>query len=121
MFQSLRALSRVFVLLLAVFTAIHRDPADVFAAAPERRTENVLLVTFDGFRWQELFTGADESLINKEFGGVKRIEETHERYWRPTPEERRQVLLPFFWSKVAVEGKVYGNPEHQSVSRVTNG
>ncbi|MFO1094527.1 MAG: alkaline phosphatase family protein [Planctomycetaceae bacterium] len=109
------------VAILALATGHHAGSGVQAADAPNRRTENVLLVTFDGFRWQELFTGADESLINKEFGGVKRIEETHERYWRPTPEERRQVLLPFFWSKVAVEGKVYGNPEHQSVSRVTNG
>lgn len=109
------------VAILALATGHHAGSSVQAADAPNRRTENVLLVTFDGFRWQELFTGADVSLINKEFGGVKRIEETHERYWRPTPEERRQVLLPFFWSKVAVEGKVYGNPEHQSVSRVTNG
>lgn len=119
--RSLRAFFPFLVWLLAALAAVGRDPADVRAAEPARRTENVLLVTFDGFRWQELFAGADETFINKEFGGVKRVEEIRERFWRPTPEERRQVLLPFFWSKVAVEGKVYGNPEHQSAARVTNG
>src|SRR5690242_13322812 len=109
------------VSLFAVFIALDSGPADVVAAQPARRTENVLLVTFDGLRWQELFTGADESFINKEFSGVKRIEETHDRFWRPTPEERRRVLLPFFWSKIAVEGRVYGNPEQESVARVSNG
>ncbi|MBL8851503.1 MAG: alkaline phosphatase family protein [Planctomycetaceae bacterium] len=90
------------------------DPAD-------RQTENVVLITFDGFRWQEMFTGADESFINKEFGGVREIEATRDAYWRPTAEERRATLLPFFWSTIATQGQLYGNPEQESVSRVTNG
>src|SRR5947208_643563 len=30
------------------------------AAEPARKAENVVVVTLDGFRWQELFGGADE-------------------------------------------------------------
>ena len=29
----------------------------------------VVLITIDGFRWQELFAGADESLMNRQWGG----------------------------------------------------
>ena len=36
--------------------------------------QKVILVTVDGYRWQELFGGADSLLINqKEFGDVNRM------------------------------------------------
>ncbi|MGK0265515.1 MAG: hypothetical protein ACI8UD_004179, partial [Planctomycetota bacterium] len=30
----------------------------------QRRTENVLLVTLDGLRWQDVFGGADNRMMN---------------------------------------------------------
>jgi hypothetical protein len=33
--------------------------------AKEKSAGNLIIITIDGFRWQEIFTGADESLINK--------------------------------------------------------
>ena len=41
------------------------------AAAEPRKAENVLVVTLDGFRWQEFFAGADESLLDTKQGGVR--------------------------------------------------
>jgi hypothetical protein len=121
--RSTRLAQGVRVALLSLLLGLIARPATAADAprAADRKTENVILITFDGFRWQELFTGADESFINKEFGGVKQVEETQDRYWRATAEQRRELLLPFFWSTVAVHGRVYGNPEHASVARVTNG
>lgn len=85
-----------------------------------RQTQNVLLVTLDGLRWQELFGGADESLIDKEFGGVKDEAALRDRFWRETPRERREALMPFFWSVVATQGVVYGDPQQGPAARVTN-
>jgi len=85
-----------------------------------RQTRNVLLVTLDGLRWQELFGGADESLMNSEFGGVKGLGALRERFWRETPLERRKALMPFFWRVVAQEGVVYGDPQQGPAARVTN-
>ena len=34
----------------------------------ELKTKNVILITTDGLRWQEVFTGAEQALINKEDG-----------------------------------------------------
>lgn len=85
------------------------------------QTENVLLVTFDGLRWQELFGGADEALISDETGNVGDPESLRERFWRDTAEQRRQALLPFFWSEIATQGQVFGDPKSDSVVRVTNG
>lgn len=85
------------------------------------RTENVIVVTLDGFRWQELFRGADEELMDKKFGGVRDLEGLKRRYWRRTPEERRAALLPFFWGTLAKEGQVFGDRAQHSVARLTNG
>lgn len=91
------------------------------AAVVARETESVLLVTLDGLRWQELFGGADQSLINEKDGGVREPGQTLARFWRETPAERRRALMPFFWSKVAQEGQVFGDPAAGSVVSVTNG
>src|SRR6185503_18247213 len=67
----------------------------------ERKTENVVLVTYDGLRWQEVFSGADEVLLTKENGGVRDVQAERKAFWRDTPEARREALLPFLWGTVA--------------------
>src|SRR6266550_1838373 len=87
-----------------------------------RRTQNVVLITYDGLRWQEVFGGCDEALLNRDQGGgVRDIPALKSRFWRETPEERRAVLLPFFWSTIALKGQVFGDPAHRCRARVTNG
>jgi hypothetical protein len=85
-----------------------------------RKTENLILLTVDGLRWQEVFGGADARLLNKEEGDVRDIDETKARYWRESPEERREALMPFFWKTLAGRGQVFGNPERRSIAKVTN-
>ncbi len=87
------------------------------------KTKNVFLVMSDGLRWQEVFTGADERLIHKDYG-VTDDKAMRERYMRGTPDERRQALMPFCWSVIAdstTGGQIHGNLfKHDSVT-VTNG
>jgi hypothetical protein len=69
---------------------------------------NIFIITIDGFRWQEIFTGADSLLIaDKEFTPdadfIKLL------YWGNTINERRKKLMPFFWNILAVKGQLYGN------------
>jgi hypothetical protein len=106
---------------LLILIAALLAPALAHAGDPPRRTENVIVVTLDGFRWQELFTGADETLLDAKFGGVRDVNELKRRYWRPTPVERREALLPFFWGTIAKEGQVFGDPAKKAAARVTNG
>ena len=88
-------------------------------AAP--RTENVIVVTLDGFRWQEFFGGADEAMLNKQFGGVKDLDGLKKRYWRESAEERRTVLLPFFWNTIAKKGQIFGDRTRKAPARLANG
>jgi hypothetical protein len=90
------------------------------AGAAELKTRNVVLITTDGLRWQEVFSGAEKALINKQYGGVADPKAIQEQFWRETPEARREALLPFFWNKIAREGQIFGNLSKGSSSQITN-
>lgn len=83
-------------------------------------TENVILVTTDGLRWREVFSGAEEGLLNKESGGVKDVAGVRAAFWRETAEARRETLMPFLWQVVAKQGQLFGNREKGNRARVTN-
>lgn len=81
--------------------------------------ENVILITLDGLRWQELFTGADVHLIaDPEY--VKDSTHLKDRFWRATAEERRAALMPFFWGTLAKKGQIYGNRAFNNKVNLTN-
>src|SRR5207245_8164745 len=59
-------------LLLSLFTFLLLPT--VIGAAPSRlKTRNVFLIVSDGFRWQEVFNGAEEALMAKTNGGVEHV------------------------------------------------
>lgn len=72
------------------------------------KTENLVLITLDGLRWQELFGGADRSLITNTLY-VKDTSTLIRRFWHADDEERRNRLMPFFWSTLVENGQIYGN------------
>lgn len=82
-------------------------------------TENVFLITFDGLRWQELFTGADPQLIGHE-DYVDDADGLRSAYFTNDPIERRRRLMPFFWSTLAEKGQLYGNHDLGCRVAVTN-
>lgn len=89
------------------------------SACAQQKTENVFIITLDGLRWQELYTGADEALIgNKKY--VDNTTELSELFWRETALERRETLMPFFWSVLAKEGQLLGNRTLGSLVNCTN-
>src|ERR1051326_7406594 len=104
---------------LALLVALFASTTPTFASS--HRTENLFLITIDGFRWQEVFGGAEESLIDPGNGGVKDTNRVRAAFWRESPEQRREALLPFFWSEIAGHGQIYGNQDKGSIAQVTNG
>ena len=92
------------------------------AELPPHRTRTVVLIVSDGLRWQEVFSGAEEDLLNdKEGGSWLADEELRKRYWRATAAERRAALFPFLWGTVATHGQIFGNQALGSIAQVTNG
>lgn len=108
-------------ILLAALVAATALGSPVFAQIePVRRAENVILVTLDGLRWQDVFTGADNRMMNVDHGGVKDLLATRRRFWRGTEEARREVLMPFLWSVIAEQGQIFGDPERGARAKVSN-
>ena len=108
------------VLLLAFIQFPVPPEFESVTGTPVIPVENIFIVTLDGFRWQEVFTGADSLLINNEMatpdaGTVKLL------YWDTDPEQRRKKLLPFFWNVLAEKGQLYGNRLADNKVNVANG
>lgn len=80
----------------------------VCSMAQTKKAANVVVVTLDGFRWQEMFGGADEQLINDPAFSFDTAS-LKKRYWAATPQERRAKLLPFIWNTIAKQGQLHGN------------
>jgi hypothetical protein len=97
--------------------------ASAFAQTPAQlKTRNVVLIVSDGLRWQEIFTGADPTLMDSEHGGIWGGPENLKRkFWRDDVSQRRELLFPFLWGVVAKQGQIFGNQTKGSVARVTNG
>jgi hypothetical protein len=87
------------------------------------RVSNVLVVTMDGMRWQEVFGGMSADLLTTKEGGVSDSAKGKiaERFGGDTPEQRREELMPFLWTVIAKVGQVFGDPSKGSDARVTNG
>jgi hypothetical protein len=73
----------------------------------QQKTENVILITLDGMRWQEVFKGGDSSFMRQQKN--LKDEKIKEKFWRDDVSERRKTLLPFFWNTLATKGQLYGN------------
>jgi hypothetical protein len=90
------------------------------ASSEPLQTRNVFLIVSDGLRWQEVFDGAQQELLNSEHGGVANPDALRTRFWRDTPETRRTTLLPFFWSEIERNGQLLGNRTKSSAFGITN-
>jgi hypothetical protein len=107
-------LSRVLLLVFALGLWVRADAA-------EMKTRNVIFITTDGLRWQDVFRGAEERLMNKVNGGVPDEAALREEFWAETPEVRRARMMPFLWSEIAGRGQIFGNRDAGSEGDVTNG
>ncbi len=90
-------------------------------AADEQQTENIIFITADGLRWQEVFRGIDPAFRNAKEAGMEEAGEVRDKFWAGSPEDRRRLLMPFFWSAIAARGVLLGNRDKGSSVRVTNG
>ncbi len=106
-------IARLVLLLATLVTSV--------SLAAETKTRNVILVTVDGLRWQEVFRGAEQRLLNRTNGGVVYEDRLTNAFWRDTEVARRAALLPFFWGTIARQGQLYGNTNQGSTALLTNG
>jgi hypothetical protein len=86
---------------------------------PRLITKNVFIITTDGFRWQEVFSGADSLLMNDE-QYTPDAATLNAMYWSNSAEERRKKLLPFLWNVIAAKGQIFGNRNFNNKMNVAN-
>ena len=108
---------RPFSYLLILLVCLLMVP---LVASAQEQTTKVFLITLDGLRWQELFSGADANLIREE-AYVDNPEALMATFWRDDADQRREILMPFFWNTIAKEGQLHGNRTLDSKVNATNG
>jgi len=98
----------IFVLGLLVLWSKGLGHADGAAVEDKPNGNNVFIITLDGFRWQELFSGADSTILNDPESTTDSTY-TKALYWHPNPKVRREKLMPFVWNVIAKKGQLMGN------------
>lgn len=103
------------VLLLAMFfpfAAIHTQI--------KTKTKNVVVILIDGYRWQELFKGADFNLLESSKYNGNDSAERFKKYWSENLQQRREKLMPFTWKYISRNGQLYGNRDLGNKVNVSN-
>jgi Type I phosphodiesterase / nucleotide pyrophosphatase len=85
-----------------------------------QKIENIIIITTDGFRWQEVFTGMDSSIANNAKYNQDDSAAIFKKYWAETDTERRKKLMPFLWSTIEKQGQIYGNRKYGNKVDVAN-
>lgn len=81
--------------------------------------ENVVLITLDGLRWQELFRGLDPVLVNHDdFSGQSAL--LNERFGQSQAAQSAAAIFPFIHGTVCEQGSYIGNRDESSCAAVSN-
>jgi hypothetical protein len=93
------------------------------AQTPPSAGDNLILITLDGARTEEIFGGLDVNILRSTLSekAVVEDQEVFKRFRGATPEARRAALMPFFWGELMTRhGSIAGNPRAGSAVTLTN-
>lgn len=82
-----------------------------FIASAQQQTQNIIIITTDGLRWQEIFKGLDTSIASNKKYNEGDSSYLFNKYWSYEVNERRKKLMPFLWGTISAKGQVFGNRE----------
>jgi len=107
----------VFCLVLILLSvSVSNTQKTVRPLNPENK---LVIITLDGFRWEEVFNGADSALLHDpSFNSDTLL--TQALYWDPSVEVRRRKLMPFFWSVISRQGELFGNRAYNNKVNISN-
>lgn len=80
----------------------------------------IILITTDGFRWQEFFRGMDPLLASNKKYNQGDSAYLFEQYGGATAAERRLRLLPFVWGQLVQQGQIFGDRDQGAAAAVAN-
>jgi hypothetical protein len=81
---------------------------------------NLVIFLMDGYRWRELYEGADSGIIFNHKYNHNDSAWTVAKYWNNSLESRRSKLMPFVWETVARHGQLLGNRKYGNLVNVQN-
>lgn len=111
-------MEKMLFIVLSILLAAQDTWSQENEFADVRQTENLIIVTLDGYRWREVFEGADRKILfHDKFVKDKSVST---RFWDDNLKERREKLMPFLWNVVAKQGQLYGNVKRGNKIRCTN-
>ena len=85
-----------------------------------QKTENIIIITTDGFRWQEVFKGLDQIIANDKKFNQGDSTYIYKKYSDSDFIVSRQKIMPFFWSEIVSKGQIYGNRDFGNKVDVAN-
>ena len=110
-------MKRILTVLIGIILLLSSGTATMAQEAPAK---NIVIFLMDGYRWRELYQGADSAILfNKKYNN-KDSAGTFTRFWGKTIEERRKKLMPFVWNTVASQGQLLGNRDLGNLVNVKN-
>ena len=107
-----KLLKIIYLALLLAVTTVHTAISQANKAANELAnnvTPNLIIITTDGFRWQEVFGGMDTAIANQSKFNQGDSTYIYNKYGANDLATRQKKLMPFFWNQVAKEGMLFGN------------
>lgn len=105
-------------LLLVFLIAISVNTASF--AQSQKPASNLIIFVMDGYRWHELFEGADSAITFSHRYNHVDSAWTVKKYWDSDLQARRRKLMPFVWNTIANEGQLYGNRKFGNLVNVQN-
>ncbi|PSL44323.1 phosphopentomutase/2,3-bisphosphoglycerate-independent phosphoglycerate mutase family metalloenzyme [Chitinophaga niastensis] len=89
-------------------------------AQQKYHTQNIIYISIDGYRWKELFRGAEHALlVSKKYNSTDTTDNL-KHYWSDDIKERRKLLMPFTWDVIEKHGQLYGNRDLDNNVNVRN-
>ena len=86
----------------------------------QQKIENIIVITTDGLRWQEVFGGMDTAIARSKRFNQNDSNYLFKEYWSADIEQRRKKLMPFFWNTLAQAGQIHGNRWKNNFVNVRN-
>lgn len=99
MSPDMKSTTSILILCLACYSMLAQESGN-----------NLIIITTDGLRWQEIYQGLDKKLVN----GCERAEEINQLYAGHSRSDSREKLMPFVWNTLAKQGCLYGNRTYKN-------
>ncbi|GAB2681669.1 alkaline phosphatase family protein [Aliiglaciecola aliphaticivorans] len=91
----------------------------LLASSLARSAENLILISLDGVRWQDVYRGYDPKLYSQHINPAIKQRQL-DQFGGSSANEKRAKLMPFLWSTIANNGLLLGNRDIDSAMTVSN-